>query len=93
VPDLERDSLAAEVRHDPVSALFAGPEGLDTIRRFVPQAAEKLSPRGLLAMEIGADQGAQVVALATEAGLQAVRLAEDLSGNPRFVFAQSTASP
>jgi methylase of polypeptide subunit release factors len=40
-------------------------------------------------MEIGFDQGPQVVALVKEAGLEEVQLVKDLAENPRFVFAQA----
>lgn len=87
VAESDRASLSSEVQHDPPSALFAGSDGLDVIRRFVPEVLGHLSPGGLLAMEIGYDQGEQVVALVNEAGLQDGRVVQDLSGNPRFVFA------
>jgi release factor glutamine methyltransferase len=92
VADSERDSLSAEVRHDPPGALFAGPDGLDVIRRFVPQAAAALAPDVLLAMEIGCSQGSQVTALIGETSLREARVVHDLSGNPRFVFAQAPGS-
>jgi release factor glutamine methyltransferase len=92
VAESERASLSAEVAHDPPSALFAGPDGLDLIRRFLPQGAQHLSPGGLLAMEIGFDQGPQVLALVKEAGLEEAQLVKDLSGNTRFVFAHAPAS-
>lgn len=92
VSESERASLSVEVSHDPPTALFAGPDGLDLIRRFVPEAGQHLSPGGLLAMEIGFDQGPQVVALVKEAGLEEVQLVKDLAENPRFVFARAPAS-
>jgi len=89
VTESERGSLSAEVAHDPPSALFAGPDGLELIRRFLPEVGQHLNPGGLLAMEIGFDQGPQVVALVKEAGLEEVQLVKDLAENPRFVFAQA----
>jgi methylase of polypeptide subunit release factors len=40
-------------------------------------------------LESGSTQGPEVVALAQSAGLDPVRLQHDLSGKPRFVFAQA----
>ncbi len=89
VAETERATLSAEVQHDPDTALFAGPDGLDAIRRFLPQVPAQLSPGGFLAMEIGAEQGSQVFDLTRKSGLTEVRIVNDLSGNPRFVFAQA----
>jgi release factor glutamine methyltransferase len=88
VADSARDSLAAEVRHDPDLALFGGPDGLDTISRAVPAAFDHLQPGGLLALEIGHDQASQVAALLKQSGFTEITTAEDLSGIPRFPIAR-----
>lgn len=78
--------LAPEVRaHDPLLALDGGPDGLAAYRRLLPGAARLLVPGGLLALEIGYDQGAAVAALAAEAGFYAVECLADLAGRPRVV--------
>ena len=47
VPLTDRDSLSVEVRdHEPATALFAGPDGLDIYRRLIPAAAAHLAPSG-----------------------------------------------
>lgn len=92
IAEPERDSLAREVRHDPPEALFAGKDGLDVIRRFVPAAAGQLIPGGLLAMEIGHAQGAEVLAILHRSGLEGAEIVPDLSGNPRFAFAHRSHS-
>ena len=89
IPQGEKEALSREVAHDPATALFGGHDGLDLIRRFVPAIRNHLSPCGWLALEIGSSQGSEVLALAQSAGLNAVRLEDDLSGKPRFVFAQA----
>ncbi|MCH2062423.1 MAG: peptide chain release factor N(5)-glutamine methyltransferase [Roseibacillus sp.] len=88
IADCDREDLSREVSHDPERALFAGADGLDAFRQVLPEAGAYLSPGGWLALEIGAGQGEQVTSLAEKSGLQSPRLAQDLSGNPRFVFAQ-----
>lgn len=90
VGDEEAAALDPEVRDwEPGTALFAGVGGLDVIRRLVPQAAESLKPGGLLAMEIGAAQGAAVRGIieATNA-FGAPRVRPDLAGRDRVVLAE-----
>ncbi len=86
VAESERAGLAPEVLHDPALALFGGPDGLDVIRRFIPQAFGRLRPGGLLALEIGAGQAAAVERLLDAAGFTEVRTQPDLSGTARFPF-------
>jgi release factor glutamine methyltransferase len=74
--------LAPEiVRYEPTDALFAGPEGLDVIRRLVPQ----LKDVGFVALEIGFDQASAVMALLRGAGL-AGSTERDLAGHDRVVI-------
>ena len=47
-------------------ALFAGDDGLDVIRRLIPQAFQALRPGGWLLMEIGYTQSEAVTALLAE---------------------------
>ncbi len=89
IPEHDRHSLAAEVRdHEPASALFAGPDGLDIYRRLIPQAAHVLRPGGLLALELGFGQ-AQAIELLLDGWLD-VSLYPDLAGIPRVALARRT---
>ncbi len=57
VPTDRIAQLQPEVRdHEPRAALDGGPDGLDVVRRLVPQAADLLAPGGHLVMEIGEGQ-------------------------------------
>jgi release factor glutamine methyltransferase len=57
-----------EVAHfEPHVALDGGADGLDLIRRLLAQAPTRLASPGLLLLEIGADQGTAVEALAKAA--------------------------
>jgi release factor glutamine methyltransferase len=91
----EAASLDPEVRDwEPATALFAGVGGLDVIRRLVPQAAEALKPGGLLALEIGAAQGAAVRGIIEETNaFGAPRVRPDLAGRDRFVLAERLLNP
>lgn len=84
VAESEREEISVEVRHDPELALFSGKDGLDLIRRFVPEVLAHLKPGGWLAMEIGHDQSQEVESLMNAAGLRDVLTLNDLSGIPRF---------
>jgi release factor glutamine methyltransferase len=87
VPTSDRDSLHPQVRdHEPASALFAGPSGLDIYRRLIPQAHAALTSHGLLALEIGHNQRDSIAALLS--GWNAVRFVDDLQHIPRVALAR-----
>lgn len=86
VPERDRALLGAELAHDPADALFSGEDGLDLIRKFIPRVAEFLMPGGLLAMEIGHDQGHAVRQLLVAAGFTEIDIKADLSKVFRFPF-------
>ncbi|MEX1049299.1 MAG: peptide chain release factor N(5)-glutamine methyltransferase [Akkermansiaceae bacterium] len=88
VPEADRASLAREVLHDPALALFSGPDGLDLIRRFIPEAFRHLKPGGWLFMEIGQDQASLVGEILQTSGFTAIEVKADLSGVVRFPFAR-----
>lgn len=88
VPETDRATLAKELAHDPALALFGGPDGMDVIRRFVPEAARRLLPGGWLALEIGIDQAAETESLLRAAGLQEIQTIKDISGVARFPVAR-----
>jgi release factor glutamine methyltransferase len=88
VPDGQRPALAPEIlRHEPPSALFAGPDGLDAIRPLVGHAAALASVR-MLALEVGAGQAATVGGLMRDAGFPTVRAERDLAGIERVVVGE-----
>jgi len=83
----EEDKVQLEVRKfEPRSAVFAGPEGLDIIRRLIPQARAALKPGGWLAMEIGFSMETNVRGLLS--GWTEIRTVADLQGIPRVVAAR-----
>lgn len=88
VPESERATMTREVLHDPALALFGGADGLDVIRRFIPQAFERLAPGGWLVLEIGHDQAAAVEALLRDTNFTDIEVKSDLSGIPRFPLAR-----
>jgi release factor glutamine methyltransferase len=87
VAEGDRPALMPEVaRWEPAAALFAGPDGLDVIRRLVPAAAA--AGAGFLALEVGAGQAPAVARLAAEAGFAEASVGRDLAGIERVVVAR-----
>jgi release factor glutamine methyltransferase len=85
VLDGDRASMAPEVvRHEPGLALFAGADGLRTIRPLVTQAAATAAV--LIALEVGAGQAPAVRALVAAAGFPEVETVTDLAGHERVVL-------
>ena len=89
VAEGELDQLQAEVRlHEPRSALTAGSEGLDVIRRLVSEAPSRLVHGGELLFEISPEQAAPVRQLLFQRGAyRDARIIKDLSGRERVARA------
>lgn len=79
----EGDAHLAALRHEPITALTAGPDGLADLRAIVAGAPEHLKPGGWLLLEHGFDQGDAVAALLADAGFGCVQTRADLAGLPR----------
>lgn len=47
------DALPAEYRHEPQMALAGGEDGMDLVRRILRDAPARMSPQGILILEIG----------------------------------------
>ena len=84
----ERVKLEPEVLHDPRMALFSGSDGLDLLRLFCAECTTYLNTGGLVALEVGYDQGEIVAGFLREAGLTKVLIGNDLNGIARFPLAQ-----
>jgi len=69
-----------DVRFEPLSALAAGPDGLDDLRRLIAAAPGHLKPGGALLVEHGYDQANAVLALLQAAGFPHPQSWPDLSG-------------
>jgi release factor glutamine methyltransferase len=85
IPAGEIAALSREVLHDPVAALDGGGDGLRLIQRLAEGAAEKISPGGLLALEIGHDQSGRVEMILSDRGFREVSTHKDHQGAGRFV--------
>ena len=78
--------LMEEVRlYEPYMALDGHEDGLYFYRKIIAQAGAYLKPQGLLAFEIGYDQGEAVSSLMKEQGYRQVQVVKDLAGLDRVV--------
>jgi len=92
VPNGDRAKLAPEiVRHEPASALFAGVDGLDVVRRLIAQVGHSARTR-VLALEIGRGQAGAVAGLMRDAGFARLRAERDLAGIERVVVGEKAHS-
>lgn len=89
VPDGEE--VAAEVTHDPATALYGGPDGLDIVRRFLADALPHLAEGCLVMLEVGHDQGHATAAIMAELGYTDTRVLTDMSGKARFPMGYAPA--
>lgn len=84
------DGLMPEVKdYEPFIALNGGDDGLDFYRRIAANAYKFLVPGGLIALEIGFDQGESVFyLLESQKTYTAPIIIKDLSGHDRVVAAK-----
>lgn len=87
IPTEDCNDLAEEVKkHEPMLALNGGTDGLDFYRAITVQAKNYLNTNGMLAYEIGYNQGQEVVNLLKENGFVKIELIKDLAGKDRVVI-------
>ncbi|CAM3110826.1 peptide chain release factor N(5)-glutamine methyltransferase [Rariglobus hedericola] len=89
----ETSAAEPEVRvHEPVSALTAADQGMADLRTIIAGAGQFLSPGGLLALETGIAQHAELLGLLAEAGFVETESRRDLTDRDRFIFARKPAA-
>lgn len=87
IPAGDLPSLSREVRKEPALALNGGPDGLDYYRCLAAQAPSCLEAPGLIALEIGWDQGEAVRELLERAGFTGIEIGRDYAARDRVVTA------
>jgi len=86
----EGEVLEPQVREwEPALALYAGPTGLEVVRRLIPQAWTALVPNGWLLIEMGQGQRAAMANMLSD--WDAVEFVADLQGIARVAIAQRRA--
>lgn len=82
------DEALAKLRHEPLSALAAGSDGLDDIRVLAADCGSVMAAGGVLLLEHGAEQAADVAGLLEMHGWTDIRCHNDLAGLPRVTVAR-----
>ena len=90
VAERDRATLPPELRHEPASALFAGPDGTDVLRAIAAQVGELLAPGGAVLVELDPRQADAMVGWLREAGLAEIAVHRDAAGRQRVVSARRT---
>lgn len=85
IPAGEIDTLMKEVSFEPRMALDGGEDGLLFYRAILNGYRQCLAGGGMLAVEIGAEQGEAVAGLFVKAGLSRVEVRQDFAGLDRVV--------
>ncbi len=79
-PHLQHDGLP----YEPISALTAGTDGLNDLRRIIAHSPNFLEPGGWLLLEHGMEQGPAVKAMLNDAGFSYTETLPDASGRDRI---------
>jgi release factor glutamine methyltransferase len=82
------DEHLPALRHEPLSALTDGADGLQCLREIVATAPALLRPGGWLLLEHGYDQGEAVRGLLRQAGMADIATRRDLGGQERATGAR-----
>lgn len=86
IPSADIGCLDVEVRlNDPIAALDGGADGLDAYRSIAAQARTHLNAGGIIAVEIGEGQRADVKAIFSAEGFGFIECRPDLAGIDRVL--------
>ena len=85
LPDSDETTLEPEVRFEPALALYSGADGLQLAHQIAELSTTRLSPCGLLALELDPRNAPAMRDKLETLGFTA-RLEADLSGRQRFVI-------
>jgi release factor glutamine methyltransferase len=93
LPYIPSQDLAhlAVAKAEPRLALDGGRKGLDQITRLLLQLERRMAPHGLAILEIGADQGKEIVNLLTESPIFEIEVLPDFSGKDRLLMVRRRA--
>ncbi|NIQ39821.1 MAG: peptide chain release factor N(5)-glutamine methyltransferase [Proteobacteria bacterium] len=92
IREIDIDKLQPEIRDfEPREAINGGGDGLDFCRQLLVDAPQYLKDGGRLVLEIGADQGKDILSLSEQiGGFKDPRIVPDYSGKSRVLIAQKS---
>lgn len=89
-PYIEVDDIhLSALTFEPQTALVAGADGLDDIRKIINDALVYLKPQGWLMFEHGYNQASLVQDLLADVGFVNIETIQDLGGNDRVTLAKN----
>lgn len=83
VADIDPGFESGSIRFEPRTALAAGPDGLDDLKKIIAGAPDFLVQGGFLILEHGAQQAAAVTKLMADSGFTDIDTNKDLAGMDR----------
>lgn len=87
IEDSVIETLMDDVKkYEPHTALAGGEDGMDFYKKIVEESLKVLEEDGILAFEIGHDQGERVKALMADYGYNDINVIKDLPGLDRVVI-------
>lgn len=87
IEEHEIQNLMDDVKkYEPYTALSGGEDGLSFYKKIVKQSKDVLKEEGILAFEIGYNQGEQVKSLMIENNFKDVKVIKDFAGLDRIVI-------
>ena len=89
IPTIKLQDLSVS-KHEPISALDGGEDGLFWIKRLLEMACQIIRPKGKILLEIEAEQGNQVINFIRETlpSTSEAVLQKDLAGKDRLISVQ-----
>lgn len=88
IEEEEIDKLMDDVKdYEPHTALNGGIDGLDFYRKIIDQSQKVLKKNGILAFEIGYNQGEAIKSLMEEYNFQDIKVIKDFASLDRIVIA------
>lgn len=87
IPLSEKETLQAEVKFEPESALFAPDlQGIEFYDKIIQEVPSFLNDSGYLLFELGINQSQQVKELMEKAGFKDIEIEKDLAGIDRIIW-------
>ncbi len=85
----DKQKLSKDLSFEPKEALFAGQDGYDFYKKFIPKIKKILKKNGAFFFEIGYNQGDGVIEICKKNNINNAHVLDDLSSNNRFLICEN----